>query len=297
MIRILSIFVILFILDCGPKEVLTISGSETMHGMAEYLAKDFEKENSKIRVEISGGGSMEGIQRLIHHKSDIALSSRELYEDEYETLNKDGNLEKLTIAYDGVAIVVHPSNSVSQLDAKLISEIFQGKITNWKSFGGKDEPIKVVMRNDKSGTLSYFTDHVLKQKNLGIEAYSKNSKSVYAKNAQIVSDNYEMTDVISKFPNAIGFMGMGSAIVENKGRIKTIRYANTAKDEFVEPSIDNVYNRKYRLSRGLYMIYRSDRTERVEEFASFLTGEKGQELILKRGFLRASLPEVEVKAK
>jgi phosphate transport system substrate-binding protein len=297
MIRILSIFVLLFIFDCGPKEVLTISGSETMHGMAEYLAKDFEKENSKIRVEISGGGSMEGIQRLIQHKSDIALSSRELYEDEFEKLNKDGNLEKLTIAYDGVAIVVHPTNPISQLDLKSISEIFQGKITNWKSLGGKDEPIKVVMRNDKSGTLSYFTDHVLKQRNLGMDAYSKNNKAEFSKNAQIVTDNFEMADLISKFPNAIGFMGMGSALVENKGRIKTVRYANTSKDEFVEPSIDNVYNRKYRLSRGLYLIYRADKTQRVEEFATFLTGDKGQELILKRGYLRASLPEVEVKAK
>ncbi len=45
------------------------------------------------------------------------------------------------------------------------------------------------------------------------------------------------------------------------------------------------------------MIYRADKTQRVEEFATFLTGDKGQELILKRGYLRASLPEVEVKAK
>ncbi|MCG9874838.1 MAG: PstS family phosphate ABC transporter substrate-binding protein [Leptospiraceae bacterium] len=282
--------------NCGPKEILTITGSETMHGMAEYLGKEFEKENSKIKVQVFGGGSLQGINKLISGETNIALSSRDLDEKELSSLSKKGDLEKLIIAYDGVAIVVHPSNSITKLDLRQISDIFQGKLVNWKQVGGLDSPIQVVVRNDKSGTLSYFTDHILRQKDLGPKDFEKNKNNNYIGTAKIVSDNDEMADFISKNPTAIGFMGMGSALVENKGKLKTLSYAIQANDTFVEPSIENVYNRKYRMSRALYMIYRADSHGSVDSFASFLTGEVGQKLILKRGYLRASLPEVEVKA-
>jgi len=294
--RSLLVLLMLVLWNCGPKEILTITGSETMHGMAEYLGKEFEKENSKIKVQVFGGGSLEGITKLISGETNIALSSRDLDEKEVAILSKKGDLEKLIIAYDGVAIVVHPSNPLTKLDLRSISNAFQGKILNWKQIGGSDAPIQVIVRNDKSGTLSYFTDHILKQKDLGSKEFEKNKNNEYISSAKTVSDNGEMADFISKNPNSIGFMGMGSAIIENKGKLKTLSYAIQPNDAFVEPSIENVYNRKYRLSRGLYMIYRADSHVKVDSFSSFLTGEVGQELILKRGYLRASLPEVEVKA-
>ncbi|NCN09962.1 MAG: PstS family phosphate ABC transporter substrate-binding protein [Leptospira sp.] len=292
----LIILLTIVLFNCGPKEVITITGSETMHGMAEYLGNEFEKENSKIKVQVFGGGSLEGITKLISGETNIALSSRDLQEKELASLSKKGDLEKLTIAYDGVAIVVHPSNPIAKLDLKSISNIFQGKIQNWKQVGGLDKPIQVIVRNDKSGTLSYFTDHILKQKDLGIKEFEKNKNNDYISSAKTVSDNNDMADFIAKNPNAIGFMGMGSANLENKGKLKALSYAIQPSDPFIEPSIENVYNRKYRMSRALYMIYRADSHEKVDAFSSFLTSEVGQELILKRGYLRASLPEVEVKA-
>jgi phosphate transport system substrate-binding protein len=284
------------ILNCGPKDTLVISGSETMYGMAEFIGKEYEKSVPGIRVQVFGGGSVEGIQRLIEGRTDIALSSRDLSPEELSQLNKMGDLEKLTIAYDGVAVVVHPSNPVTKLHLKQISEIFSGKITNWKQVGGSEAPIQLVVRNDKSGTLSYFIEHVVKQKDLGGKAFESAKDYNFSKDAKTVSNNLEMANLISENSNAIGFMGMGSAEVENDKKVKPISYAIRPEDPFVEPNIDNVYNRKYKLSRALYMIFKTETQDKIDAFASFITGEVGQNLILKRGYLRASLPEIEVKA-
>lgn len=282
--------------QCGKKETLTITGSETMHLMADYLGKEFEKDNKDIRVEVFGGGSLEGIQKLLKNETDIALASRDLSEDEQRSLNKLGDLEKLTIAYDGVAIVVHPTNLVTKLHLEQISDIFSGKAKSWTEVGGTGDAILVLARNDKSGTLAYFREHILKQKDLGSKAYEANKGNDFPKNVKIVADNSEMANLISNNKNAIGFMGMGSALIDNREKIKTVAYAQKATDDYVLPTIENVYNRKYRLSRALYMLYKAETHARIERFSSFLTSDKGQNLILKSGYLRASLPEVEVKA-
>ncbi|WCL50076.1 phosphate ABC transporter substrate-binding protein [Leptospira sp. GIMC2001] len=283
-------------INCGPKEVLTITGSETMHPMLSFLGKEFERTNSNIKVQVFGGGSLEGIRSLQEGKTDIALSSRELSEQEARTLNQWGDLEKLTIAYDGVAIVVHPSNPIAKLSNSEISEIFSGKVTEWTNQTGSDKKIKVVVRNDNSGTLYYFSEHVLRMRDLGEKIYEANRKNQFVATAKIVKDNYEMADFIASNPNAIGFMGMGSALLENKGKVKTVSYALKQTDPYIDPSIENVLNRKYRLSRALNMIYKADLHPRTDAFATFLTSEEGQKLILKSGYLRASLPEVEVKS-
>lgn len=293
------LFIILW--GCKPKETLTIGGSETLHGTLDYLASAYEKENPNIRVEVIGGGSQVGINLLKEGKIDMAISSRDLTEEELVELNQEENLEKLIIAYDGIAIVVHPDNPLQKITAKETSDIFSGQIQDWSKLGGKPGSIQPIVRNDNSGTLRFFTNYVLKGKLLAsLPEYSKKAKEFesreFASNALAVKDNQDMANAIAQNPNSIGFMGMGSALVENKGKVKVLDFARHEKEPYVTPSPKNVLERKYKLSRGLYAIYKSENKEKVEAFTTFLTSNKGQELILKRGYLRASLPEVEVKA-
>ena len=105
-----------------------------------------------------------------------------------------------------------------------------------------------------------------------------------------------MADFVKANPSAIGYMGMGSAIIDNKEKVKALNYARKPSDPYVLPSITNVYDRKYRLARELFVVYKSDQGGKVDAFLSFLTGEVGQALVLKSGYLRASLPEVEVNS-
>ncbi|TGM46225.1 phosphate ABC transporter substrate-binding protein [Leptospira vanthielii] len=281
---------------CKDKQTLKVAGSETMNSMMRYLGTEYEKVNSNVRVTVEGGGSESGIDRLRKGEIDMAVSSRDLNQAEFDDLRKTGNLEKVRLAYDGVALVVNTKNTVSKLNLAQTSDVFSGKIKNWKEVGGVDAPIAIVIRNDKSGTQDYFQNHILKRKDLGLNEFNQYKTNVFSPDAKIVKDNAEMSKFIQGNPNSIGYMGMGSALVENKDKLKALDYARTNKDPFVSPSVRNVYDRKYRLARELFMVYKTDQGDKIDAFVTFLTSEQGQVAVLQSGYLRASLPEVEVSA-
>ncbi|MBM9548719.1 phosphate ABC transporter substrate-binding protein [Leptospira sp. 201903074] len=281
---------------CKDKQTLKVAGSETMNSMMRYLGAEYEKVNSNVRVTVEGGGSESGIDRLRKGEIDMAVSSRDLNQAEFDDLRKTGNLEKVRLAYDGVALVVNTKNTVSKLNLSQTSDIFSGKIKNWKEVGGTDAPISIVIRNDKSGTQDYFQNHILKRKDLGLNEFNQYKANVFSPDAKIVKDNAEMAKFIQGNPNSIGYMGMGSALVENKDKLKALDYARTNKDPYVSPSVRNVYDRKYRLARELFMVYKTDQGDKIDAFVTFLTSEQGQVAVLQSGYLRASLPEVEVSA-
>lgn len=279
---------------CKEKQTLTIAGSETMNQMMVFIGNAYEKNSSDTKVIVEGGGSEAGIDRLRKKQIDIAVSSRDLTPGEFDDLRKTGDLDKIRVAYDGVAVVVNPKNDVVNLHLNQVSDIFSGKITNWKELGGKDLPILTVIRNDKSGTQDYFEDHILRKKDLGITEFEKFKGNQFISSAKIVKNNSEMATFISQNEGAVGYMGMGSAIVDNKDKVKALGYAKKAGDEFVPPSIKNVYDRKYRMARELFAIYKTDQGGKVDAFITYLTSEEGQRAVLQAGYLRATLPEVEV---
>lgn len=281
---------------CKEKQTLKVAGSETMNSMMRYLGTEYEKLNSNVRVTVEGGGSESGIDRLRKGEIDMAVSSRDLNQSEFDDLRKTGNLEKVRLAYDGVALVVNPKNTITKLDLAQTSDIFSGKIKNWKEVGGVDAPISIVIRNDKSGTQDYFQNHILKRKDLGLNEFNEYKANVFSKDAKIVKDNAEMSKFIQENPNSIGYMGMGTALVDNKDKLKALDYAKIKKDPFVSPSVRNVYDRKYKLARELFIIYKTDQGDKIDAFVTFLTSEQGQVAVLQSGYLRASLPEVEVSA-
>lgn len=267
-----------------------------MNAMMRYLGSEYENSNSDIKVIVEGGGSETGIDRLRKGEIDIAVSSRDLNQNEFDDLRKTGNLEKIRVAYDGVALVVNPKNPATKLNLNQVSDIFSGKVLNWKEVGGADAPIQIVIRNDKSGTQDYFENHILRKKDLGIPEFEKNKSNKIVSTAKIVKDNAELANFVETNPNAIGYMGMGSAIIDHKTKVKSLDYARKASDPYVTPSIRSVYDRKYRLARELFAIYKTDQGDKIDAFITFLTSEKGQESVIRSGYLRASLPEVEVSA-
>ncbi|HMV40970.1 MAG TPA: phosphate ABC transporter substrate-binding protein [Leptospiraceae bacterium] len=286
---------ILSLIHCHKEQKITITGSETMHSMMLLLANNFSKENKNYIIDVKGGGSSEGINELIGGLTDIALSSRDLTEAEFEKLNSKQTLESLVIAYDGAAFVVHPTNSVESLTLEQLSDIFSGKIKNWKEVGGANQPITVVIRDNYSGTAHYIREHVVRQLDLGQASYFKNKQKDYTSEAVTLINNEEISDFVNKNPNAIAYMGMGIAHI--KSNLKLLKYSRTSSDEAILPTIKSITERKYKLSRALKIFYRTDRSgSKIDEFIKYILSENGQKGVLQSGYLRSTLPEVEVSA-
>ncbi len=290
------IFLVCFLFaQCKKQEKIIITGSETMHSMILLIANNFMKENPNYSIAVRGGGSGEGISELMNGMTDIALTSRELSEVEFEKLNQNKTLESLVVAYDGAAFIVNPSNPVEKLSLEQASAIFTGKIKNWKEIGGLDKPITVVIRDNYSGTSNYIKEHVVKQLDLGQSHYFKSKQNDYSKEAVVLINNEEIMDFVEKNKDAIAYMGMGFAHVKTK--LKPLKYSRTKDEEAILPSIENISQRKYKLSRALKILYKTDKAgDKIDAFIKYLFSEKGQNGVLQSGYLRSTLPEVEVNA-
>ena len=160
-----------------------IKGSDTVLPIAQQTAERFMTLNPNARVTVTGGGSGVGISALLDETTDIAMASRGIkFSEKMKAKAAGEELEEIPVAYDALAVVVHPSNPVKQLTRRQLEDIFRGKITNWKQVGGDDRKIVVYSRETSSGTYEFFKESVLKNKN-----YMSSSLSMPATGAIIQS--------------------------------------------------------------------------------------------------------------
>ena len=143
------------ITGCGQGEnastgSVSTDGSTSMEKVIGYLSEAYMEDNSDVKVSYNPTGSGSGIQAVSEGRCDIGLSSRDLKEDEAKTL------DATVIATDGIAVIVNPKNTVSNLTIEQIAQIYKGEVTNWKDVGGEDGPIVLIGREASSGTRDGF---------------------------------------------------------------------------------------------------------------------------------------------
>lgn len=157
---------------------------------------------SPIRVLVAAHGSSTGYKALAAGEADIWASSRPVKAEEAEQFRSRADLSSLdsehVIAIDGLAILVHPSNPVSQLSIDTLGRIYAGQIRNWSELGGPDRLIKLYARDDRSGTWDTFKSLVL------------GKRYTLAASAQRYESNDQLSDDVSRDPAGIGFAGLAS---------------------------------------------------------------------------------------
>ena len=113
-----------------------IKGSDTVLPVAQQTAERFMNRQPDARVTVTGGGTGVGISALMDNTTDIAMASRPIKFSEKMKIKAAGEeVDEVIVAYDALAVVVHPSNPVKQLTRQQLEDIFRGKITNWKQVG------------------------------------------------------------------------------------------------------------------------------------------------------------------
>ena len=245
-----------------------IKGSDTVLPIAQQTAERFMTLNPNARVTVTGGGSGVGISALLDETTDIAMASRCIkFSEKMKAKAAGEELEEIPVAYDALAVVVHPSNPVKQLTRRQLEDIFRGKITNWKQVGGDDRKIVVYSRETSSGTYEFFKESVLKNKN-----YMSSSLSMPATGAIIQS--------VSQTRGAIGYVGLAYV----SPRIKTLAVSYDDK-HFAAPTLENAINKTYPIVRPLYYYYNKKSSGLVDPLLQFVLSPAGQEIIKKSGYI------------
>jgi phosphate transport system substrate-binding protein len=242
---------------------IVIKGSTTVLPIAQGTLEAFMKKNPQVQMSLSGGGSGEGIKALIDKTADIATSSREIKKEEVELAKTKGiNPVANVVANDAIVPVVHPKNKVKNLSIDQLSQIYQGKITNWKEVGGDDLKIVIISRDSSSGTFESWDHFVMK-------------KAKVSPRAQMLASNGAIVTAIAKNRYAISYLGIGYV---NKS-VKPLQVNG------VTASVASALSREYPLSRELYMYTDGEAKGDVAKYIGFVKSPEGQKIVVKEGFV------------
>jgi phosphate transport system substrate-binding protein len=163
---------------------------------------------------------------------------------------------------------------VSKLTQDQLAQIFTGKISNWKELGGEDKKIVILSREVNSGTHVYFKEHVLRKGD-------PNGKEEFAPNALMLPSSQAIADEVAGNSFAIGYYGMGYISTKQKA----IFVAKDEKSEYEAPTIENVVNGKYPISRPLFLYTNGEPQGLVKKFVDYALSKEGQEIVLKTDFV------------
>ncbi len=230
-------------------------------------------------IELQAHGSGTAFSDLLKDETDMGMSSRRIKDKEREDLlAKTGDLSlagsEHILGLDGLAIITSPSNSISSLSIDQLVGIFSGEITNWSQLGGKDLPIKVYARDDKSGTWDSFKALVL-----------ETHKAKLTESAVRVESSSELSDSVARELGAIGFIGLPYV-----RHAKLLAISSSDHNKAIMPTHFTVGTEDYPLSRRLFF-YTPQVNPNIEaqEFVHFVVSERGQSIVEDVGFVSQNI--------
>ena len=200
-------------------------GSTSMEKVIGALGEAFMEANSGVNFTYNPTGSGSGITAVSEGRCDIGLSSRALKDSEVAS-----GLVGTVLAYDGIAVIVNPANTVEDLDIETIAKIYTGEITNWSEVGGADAEIVLFGREAGSGTRSGFEELT--------ETVDK------CKYRQELTSTGDVITAVAQNPDAIGYASLASV----KDSVKALKVAG------VTPSEETVKDGTYLIQRPFVLV-------------------------------------------
>ncbi len=260
-------------------------GSDTMVNLALAWAEAYHELHPEISISVTGGGSGTGIAALINGSTDIANASRQMKDEELREAEHVGITPvEHVVALDAIAVVINPRNPIGELTIPQISDMYTGRIENWRDVGGEERPIVLASRESNSGTYMYFLENVVRRGD------AKN-EDLFSPEALLLPSSEVIGLEVAHNPNAIGYDGLGYVTPAQK----TVRVAVSKDGPFVAPSIDTVNDGTYPIARPLYMYTRGEPQGAIKDYLDWITGEDGQRIVAELGFV--PLPGLQVSSR
>jgi phosphate transport system substrate-binding protein len=245
----------------NAEDRLTITGSSTVAPLVLEIAKRYEKQNPGVRIDVQTGGSSRGLIDAQRGTADIGMVSRALTKQE-------GDFKAHLLALDGVAIIVHRDNPTEKLSDQQVVSIYTDANQRWKAFGGPDMAITVVHKADGRATQEVFLRHF-------------DLKNSEIRPDVIVGENLQALKTVAGNPWSIAYVSIGTADYEVK-RGTPIRLLPLAG---VAPTVENVRDGSYPMSRPLNLATGDDPQGVVKDFISFAQSSAVNDLIKAQYFV------------
>ncbi len=225
----------------------------------ERCAEAYTKATG-IPISLSGGGATLGIEAAASGGADLGGTCRACL----SRLNEDQLDVRLAIvAWDALVVIVHPDNPVQNISRDQLRLILEQEITNWKVLGGRDEPIVVVARRDKTSGVDYSMRVMI----LGDPDFA------FGRNAVLLNSSAPVEELVERQPRAVAVTGVSSA---NKRLLKVLAIDGHA------PTVENIASGAYPYFRPLYLAYKPS-NKAAAKFVEWLLSPAGQQVVAEEG--------------
>jgi phosphate transport system substrate-binding protein len=244
-----------------------IDGSSTVYPITEAIAEEYLKEAPKVKVTVGVSGTGGGFKKFGRGELDINDASRPIKEKEAVAC-KESNIDyiELTIAFDGMAIVVNKENdwltSITTAELKKLWEPqAEGVVMKWSDIRPEwpAEKINLYGADAASGTYDYFTEYIVGETGKSRGDYTNSS------------DDNVLVQGISTDKYALGYFGM-AYYEENMDKLKILGVDNGSGAGAITPSFETVSNGTYKpLSRPIFIYVTKTAAARpeVKSFVEF----------------------------
>ncbi|MBU3829096.1 MAG: phosphate ABC transporter substrate-binding protein [Candidatus Lactobacillus pullistercoris] len=247
---------------------VTVVGSSAMQLLAEQAGNDYRLVHPNSNIVVQGGGSGTGLSQVQAGAVQIGAS------DVFAETQKGIDAKKLRdhlIAVVGIVPIVNKDVGIKNLTTKQLSDIFTGKITNWRQVGGKNEAITVINRSKGSGTRSTFEEIILKK-----------AKPI---RSQEQDSNGTVKKIVASTPGTISYISLPYA---NDKNIQKLSLNN------VVASNHNIVDNSWTLWSYEHMYTKLNPNKQTRAFIKYMLGKKVQDdLVSKIGYL--SINKMQVK--
>lgn len=231
-------------------------GSTSMEKVIGSLGEAFMAEYPDVKFTYNPTGSGSGITAVKEGRTDIGLSSRALKDEE-----KADGLQETVLCLDGIAVIVHPDNPISDLSLEQIAAIYTGEVTNWNGVGGEDSEIVVIGREAGSGTRD------------GFESITDTKEACQYR--QELTSTGDVIATVSQNPQAIGYASLAS--ISDKVKVVMV--------DGVEATEATVQDGSYKVQRPFMLITMEGKelSPQAQAFFDYITSDKVSDMISNAG--------------
>lgn len=286
-IRLFPFFLVVLLTACQPPEVaprrttvIRIAGATAMQPVLYDLTTAFNREHPTIFFEVAGGGSTTGEERVMAQQIDLAASN--LLSPTVSTTNQ-GSLTRgairTPIGIDGLAIIVHPSNTLTKLTLPQLQALYNGRILTWDEVGGSPGEVLLISREEGSGSRQLFDVRVMGEERVSLTAV-------------VMPTSKDVVDYVATHPAAIGYVSRAYVVgaIEQAAQPTTpapgtqAQPTNTPAVKVLAladqwPTQQALQTQSYPLLQVLYFMTNARPTGALQQFIDFTLSPAGQALV------------------
>jgi phosphate transport system substrate-binding protein len=281
--RIIIFFLVLFFISCGsPDKVVKdrydrgtihISCDESFKPVIDEQVGVYESRNPGTKIIVHYKPEAECLKDYQYDTIRMVIATRGFEERERKFISDSfgTSTEQRTVAYDAIAVIVHPASADSTFTMAEIRDILGGK--------SNKNIIPVFDGVKATSTVRFMVDSVLRGVPLG-------------NGVRAAESSEGVVDYVSKVPNAVGFLGVSwVGNREDTAQLSFLRKVRIAYLEstdnpggFIQPYQFNLYTRRYPMVRDLVYVLKEKHLGLGHAFATFLRYQIGQ-LVFRRAYL------------